>query len=142
MQVFHSFSHQKMVNKLLQFEIRHDHSLDDERKFPSVTARGALVKIRINLASTDNVLQPHNISVLPHDFQHIAKNYQSQSSLIRVENHVEELINVCDVNTTFYTWLKNISPAMNSFVGNLNRLGNPCKAAAALSSMPIALEID
>ena len=40
-------------------------------------------------------LHHNQISVLP-DFQHITKICQTQSSLKRVENHVEELNHYCD----------------------------------------------
>ena len=43
----------------------------------------------------------HNkISVLSHDVRHNPKNSLTQSSLSSVENHVEELNNYCDENTT------------------------------------------
>ena len=32
----------------------------------------------------------NEISVFTHDFKHITKNWQTQSSLSRVENHTEE----------------------------------------------------
>ena len=47
------------------------------------------------------VLHQHKILVPTHDFQHTTKNVQTQSSLRRVENHVEELKHYCDANTTF-----------------------------------------
>ena len=41
----------------------------------------------------------HNdISVFTHDFKHITKNCQTQSSLSRVENHGEEIKNYYDGN--------------------------------------------
>ena len=38
-------------------------------------------------------LLQNEISVFAHDFQHITKNCQTQSSLRRVENHTEEIKN-------------------------------------------------
>ena len=43
-------------------------------------------------------LLQNEISLSTHDFQHITKNCQTQSSLSRVENHVEEIKNYCDGN--------------------------------------------
>ena len=40
-------------------------------------------------------------SILTHNFQHITKNCQTQPSLRRDENHVEERKHNCDANTTF-----------------------------------------
>ena len=40
-QVFQPFSHQKSMKKQLKFEIRHDHSLDDQKKLPPASARCA-----------------------------------------------------------------------------------------------------
>ena len=43
----------------------------------------------------------NKIAILTHDFQHITDNCQTQSSLIRVENHVKELKYYCDANAIF-----------------------------------------
>ena len=40
-QVFQPFLQWKMMKKLLNFEIRHDHSLDDQKKLPPAAARCA-----------------------------------------------------------------------------------------------------
>ena len=58
-----------------------------------------------------NILYLHHnkVSVLPHDCQQTTKNCQTQSSLKRVENHVEELINYYDANTTFDSCWKTCS---------------------------------
>ena len=43
-------------------------------------------------------LLQNKISVSTQDIQHISKNCQTQSSLSRVENHVEEIKHYCDGN--------------------------------------------
>ena len=58
-------------------------------------------------------LLQNEISVSTHDFQHITKNCQAQSSLSRVENHAEEIEHYDDGNELM--WI-NMLHAVNNNV--------------------------
>ena len=58
-------------------------------------------------------------SVFTHDFQHITKNCQTQSSLSSVENHAEEFKNYYDGNGNVRSMWNNILHAVNNLWSKL-----------------------
>ena len=65
--------------------------------------------------------------ILPHDFQHITKNCQTQLSLLCIENLARELKNVCNwCKYNIWNVLKNILQAMKNNIDIGNWLGKPC----------------
>ena len=58
-------------------------------------------------------LRQNEISISTHDFQHITKNCQTQSSLSHVENHAEEIKHYDDGNELM--WI-NMLHAVNNNV--------------------------